>query len=374
MDEYGGWLRPAFYSLDREAGEAAAVAAEVGAVRSGVGILDYSSLGKIDVVGPDAGAFLDLVYMNDVATLKVGRARYGLLLNETGSIRDDGVFCRLSERHFMLTTTSGGAAAMARWLNEWHQCEWPHFDVVIQPFTTAWGTISLAGPAARTVLMQLEGTVELAADAFPHLSVRTGRLEGIDARIMRVSFSGEMTYEISLPARHLPTLWHRLVEAGHDFGIRPYGLEALLVMRTEKGFLHIGAETDAATLPDDMGFGRLGARKPMHFIGRRSLASAWGRRPDREQLVGLEPVDARTMLQAGGQIVSGARPSTRRTQGRVTSACWSPTLGRPIALGVLEAGRERHSEQVEVYQSGRLVRARVVAPCFYDPEGSRMNA
>ncbi len=370
MEDYGGWLRPAYYQANDSA-----IGAEVLLVRRKVGILDYSPLGKIDIVGPDAVAFLNLIYMNDVGTLKTGRARYGLLLREDGSILDDGVFCRLADQHFMMTTTSSGATATSQWLQRWHQCEWPHMDIVIQPFTTHWGTITLSGPAARAVVCRLCSDIDFSANAFPHMSVRTGTIEGISVRVLRVSFTGELTYEISAPVTDIPVLWHHVLEAGSDHGIAAFGIEALMVMRTEKGFVHVGAETDPTTVPDDIGFGRLGATKKVHFIGRRSLTSAKAQMANRGQLVGLEPLDGRTILTAGAQIVAGpleTRPV--RTQGRVTSGYWSPSAGRPIALAVLERGRERHQDEVEVYHGGAVARAKVVAPCFYDPEGIRMNA
>ena len=371
MDTYGGWTRPAYYSPAGET-EQEAIAQEVSLVRSGVGMLDYSALGKIDVIGPDAAKFLDLVYMNSVSTLKPGGARYGLMLNETGSIRDDGVFGRLSETHFMLTTTSGGAAATAGWIGEWHQCEWPGLDVIIQPFTTYWGTISVAGPSARQVMQQVASDIDFSAAGFPHMSIREGKLGGTPVRIMRVSFSGEITYEISMPFRRMMAIWTALLESGRGFGIRPFGLEALLVMRIEKGFIHVGSETDSATLPADFGYGQLGAKKDVHFIGRRSLHSPFALNPNREHLVGLEPLDGATILHAGGQVVAAPRrPAT--TEGRVTSGCWSPTLGRPIALAVVRRGRERHGDNVAVYQRGRFVLARIVAPVFFDAAGERMN-
>ncbi len=373
MEDYGGWLRPAYYQT-AGVSERETVDAEVLAVRERLGLLDYSPLGKIDVVGPGAAAFLNLIYMNDVAALKPGRARYGLLLREDGTVMDDGVFCRLADDHFMLTTTSGGAAATSQWLQRWHQCEWPDLDVVIQPFTTYWGTISLSGPEARTAIGRLASDIDFAAAAFPQMSVRAGVIETVLVRVMRVSFTGEITYEISAPATKIPQLWDRLLDVGSDLGIAPFGIEALMVMRTEKGFIHVGAETDLATLPDDVGFGRLGARKEELFVGRRSLLSAKAKMPVREQLVGLEPVDGRTALTTGAQIVVGSMESRpARMQGRVTSGCWSPVLGRPIALGVIERGRERHGEEVDVFQFGERVRARLVAPAFYDAGGERMN-
>jgi sarcosine oxidase subunit alpha len=371
FDEYGGWQRPAYYALPGE-GRDAAVAREVRAVRSGVGVFDGSPLGKIEVHGPDAAEFLHRIYLNNVHSLQPGRVRYGLMLNENGIVLDDGVFVCIRPGHYLVCPTSGGAERIAGWLDEWHQCEWPHLRLVISPVTTQWAVCTVAGPQAREVVQALDCDIDSTRDALPHLAFAQGRWQGRPLRMQRVSFSGEASYELSVPARSAAALFQQVTRVGgHD--IVPFGIEALLMMRTEKGFIHVGVDTDGTTNPFDLGFGAVVARKQGDFVGRRSLERGHDRRDDRRQLAGLAPVHPRDRLVAGAHVVEGDGGKQRST-GFVTSACESPTLGRSIGLALIESGAARHGQTVIVFDQGREFGARVVAPAFYDPFGERMRA
>ncbi len=375
LQDFGEWQRPVAYLRSGETRHQA-VAREAAAVRTTAGLLDGSSLGKIEVHGPDALEFLDRFYINDLTTLKPLRARYGLMLRETGILFDDGTVVALAPDRLLLTTTSGNAGRVVQWLEEWHQCEWPQLRVVIVPVTEQWATVSLAGPSARTILSRLPTDIDLSAAVFPHLAMREGTLLGTPARIYRVSFTGELTYEINVPAGKGQALWDALLDKGSDLNLQPFGLDALMLMRLEKGFLHIGSDTDGTTVPDDVGWGRVAANKQRDFIGKRSLSLAEQRRPDRLQLIGLSP--AATHPAAAGEFVIGShlrlKDSSEPTDGWITSAGTSVLTQQPVALAVLRGGRGRVGAEVDLYDQGiRSGTARVVNPPFVDPAGERMN-
>jgi sarcosine oxidase subunit alpha len=370
MQDFGEWRRPVVY-LKTGQGREDAVRREARGVREGMGLFDASSLGKIEVHGPDALEFLDRFYINDLTTLKPYRARYGLMLRETGTLFDDGTVVRLSSDRFLLTTTSSNAARVGQWLEEWHQCEWPHFRVAILPVTESWATVSLAGPRSREVLSKLHTDIDLSTAAFPHLSMREGTLAGMPARIYRVSFTGELTYEINVPTDQGLTLWEALLEAGGD-ALEPLGMDALMLLRLEKGFLHLGSDTDGTTVPDDVGWGKVAAAKKADFIGKRSLRLPENARTDRLQLVGLSGEGPRPIV-IGSHL--RVRDSRDATDGWVTSAGAAVLTGEPIALAMVRAGRARIGETVTLYDAGAPVgQARVVNAPFYDAAGDRMNA
>jgi sarcosine oxidase subunit alpha len=371
IQDIGEWRRPVVYLRSGE-GREQAVRREALAVRAAVGLFDGSSLGKIEILGPDALTFLDRFYINDLTTLKPHRVRYGLLLRESGIIFDDGTAVRLADDRFLITTTSGNAGRVGQWLEQWHQCEWPQLRVAIVPVTDAWATLSLAGPLARQVLAKVDPDIPLATEAFPHLMMREATIRGVPARIYRVSFSGELTYEINIPTDHGPALWVALMEMGAQEGICPFGLDALMLMRLEKGFLHLGTDTDGTTVPDDVGYGKVAASKKADFIGKRSLRLPEHVKADRLQLIGLAG-NADKPFTVGSHL--RIRDSHHPTDGWITSAGTATLTNEPIALAVLRGGRARIGAQVEVYDfRTRVGAARVVAPPFYDPTGDRMNA
>jgi sarcosine oxidase, subunit alpha len=371
FEDFGEWRRPAAFPRAGELREQAMLR-EVKHVRDHVGLYDASPLGKIELLGPDALEFADRFYINNLATLKEGRARYAIMLRETGVLFDDGTVVLLDKDRVLLTTTSSGASRVTAWLEEWRQCEWPASRVVVVPVTDQWATVALTGRHARTILERLDPACDLANEAFPHLGFRATSLLGSNARIYRVSFSGELTYEVNVPAHKGTELWAALLEEGKTFGIEPYGVDALLHLRMEKGFLHIGADTDGTTVPDDVGFGKPAASKHRHYIGKRSLTLPENVRTDRLQLIGLVG-EAAASLPVGSHL--RLPDSTEPTDGWVTSAGPLSTDGSTVAMALLRAGRTQLNRVVTVHDGGQVVtRARVVNPMFYDPTGARMNA
>jgi sarcosine oxidase subunit alpha len=366
MREYGGWLRPACY---RRAGEStqAATAREAGAVRTGLGLFDASSLGKIFVAGPDAAEFLNLLYYNDVASLKPGRIRYALLLRETGIVFDDGVVARLGPERYLLSPSSGHTAGVLAMLEAWRQTEYPAMRVAFHDATSAWATFALSGAEAARVLAPLTD-LDL---ALPHMALAEARVLGVPGRIARVSFTGERSYEISVPAGYGPALWRRLLQSGAT----PYGIEALAILRAEKGYILVGTDTDGTTLPTDLGMAAPLRTKRVDFVGRRALATQDALRADRRQFVGLLPDDPAHVVPVGAHAIARDANGRRRSLGWITTACHSPALGRSIALGMIENGRAliEAGAEVELYHLGATSRARVVSPLFFDPSGERLR-
>ena len=368
FDEYGGWLRPAAYP---QAGETLPSAAEREAlrVRTAVGLFEGSPLGKLELYGPDAADFLDLMYVGTLSTLPPGGARYGLLLNENGVIVDDGIVARLGPDHFWVNTTSGGAERVALAFDEWLQCEYVNHRVLVTAVTADWGNVTVSGPRAWELLRAAGFDAALAPAQMPHLSMRAARWRGLPLRVLRASFTGELSYEINLPATATQALIADLARTGEPLGATPYGIEALMILRTEKGYLHVGGDTDGTTLPGDVGMERGVAGKRANFVGRRSLQRPAARDPDRLHLVGLLPADRRTRLPVGAQVCATRPPAP--SQGFVTSSCFSPTLGYPIALGMLQRGRERLGERITVWHMGASIEAVVSATPFVDAAGER---
>ncbi len=371
FENYGAWKRPEYYAIngrDRET----AIREEVLALRRSAGLIDGSPLGKIEITGPDAGEFLNRIYVNNVLTLKPGRIRYGLMLSENGIVIDDGVFARLADDRYLVSTTTAHADRITHWLEEWHQCEWPDLDLIISPVTSQWAVATLAGPNARILLQGIHSDIDFSAEAMPHMSVATGTFLGVAARVQRVSYTGEMSFEISVPALQSRNVMETLMQAGGS-RIAAVGIEALLVLRTEKGYLHVGADTDGMTNALDVGFAGIVAKKQTDFIGKRSLLRAEDQRKDRRQFVGIEPLNDDEILQSGAHFVT-PQDEGRRSQGIVTSACLSPTLNRVIGLGLLERGFERKGETVTVFDGGRTFDVRITDPVFYDPSGEHMKS
>lgn len=359
-----GYLRPSHYPLAGETMEAASHRESL-AVRSNVAMMDSSSFGKIELKGPEAGRFLDLISVGRPSTIPVGKTRYNLLCDELGILLDDGVIARLGEDHFLLNASSSHAARVRGWIEDWQQCQWP-LDFVTRDVSEEWAVLTVAGPRARDVLQAAGCSMP---DDFPHLSLCETAIGGHRVRVQRVSFTGELSYEIAVSAPHANELADILWNAGQPFGMIPFGLEALDVLRIEKGFIHIGTDTDGASIPADIGWGKLGRREG-DYLGKRSLLHPSATAPGRRQLVGFEPLDEQRPLPVGGHIVGGApHPS----QGFVTSSCFSPTLDRAISLGLLADGRKRHGETVTIWSGGVERHARVTSPRFFDPEGARLN-
>jgi len=369
FDEFGGWWRPIAYPRTGES-PAQAIEREVRAVRCGAGLLDASPLGKIEVRGPDAAVFVDRLYPQSMRKLAVGRVRYGLMLNEQGAVFDDGTVARLAHDHFLLSTTSGGVSRVLAFIEECRQTAWPELRVAVTPVTANWGTLMLCGPNARTILAALGGDIELANESFPHLSVRTGQVAGCRSRVCRVSFTGELGYEISVPSADTEGLWQRTMSVGSGLGLLPFGVESLLMLRLEKGYLHVGMDTDGTTTPDDLGYGEAARRRTGTFIGRRALSRPANVDPQRLQLVGLR-ADPDALLVVGAHLrLPGMRVGS---DGFITSAGYSPALDRRVALALLRGGRARRGEVVAVHDGDRRAEATVVETAFFDPKGDRAH-
>jgi sarcosine oxidase subunit alpha len=374
MEDYGHWSRPAFYPQARET-EREAVHREACAVRTAAGLFDASSLGKIEVIGPDAGLFLDRIYPGSMAAMKPGRCKYAVMLSEHATILDDGVVARLDTNRFLVGATSGNAEKVAAHLEDWLQCEWPELRVMTTDVTMDWAVMTISGPKARLILAQLGASIDVSREAFPHLSVREGTLLGVPCRIQRVSFTGEVSFEISIPWAYAEDLHSRLMASRASLGLTPVGIEAIMTLRIEKGFIHLGSETDGVTLPDDLGLSGLVSRRKADFVGKRSLSRPEALRQDRRQLVGLETLDG-SAPPIGAHVVSDRPDSLRgaaHSEGWVTSSILSPTLSRGIALGLVEAGRSRHGEIVILRDGNRVLKARITPPGAYDPSGERMH-
>ena len=370
MQDVGGWLRPRYYGMAAHRDEY--VEQEVRAVRTAAGLFDASALGKVEVSGPAAREFLGRLCVNDLTSLAPGRVRYVVLLRDNGTVMDDGTVTCVGPEEFLVTTTSGNAEHAYLWMREWAECEWPRLGVLITPVTSAWGTVTLAGPKSRDILERVMTEVDLRNDAFPHMSFREGVAAGMPARVHRISFTGELSYEISVRADRTVRLWQALEDAGAPEGLRPYGIDALDVLRTEKGYILVGVDTDATTTALDIGWGAAIERKSQDFIGCRALALPEHQRADRLQLVGVVGIDPKA-----GPLVNGAHliaDSGGRSEGYVTSACFSLTLGHSIALARLERGRTRMNEELLAFNQGVTTPVRIVKPVFYDFENLRPNA
>jgi sarcosine oxidase, subunit alpha len=370
FEQFGNWLRPAAYPRPGESLESAAQR-EAAAVRKTAGLLDGSPLGKLEIYGPDAAHFLDLMYVGTMSNLNPGQARYGLLLNENGIVVDDGIVARLGPQHYWVNTTSAGIERTAAAFEEWLQCEYTQLRVLVTPVTSRWGNVTVAGPRAWDWLAAVGFDSTLAPSSMRHMTLRESALDGMNLRVLRASFSGELGYEINVPADRVTELLERLWERAPQLSAVLYGIEALEIMRTEKGFIHVGTDTDGTTLPQDIGFARAIERKAANFVGRRSLLRPAARDPGRFQLVALSPLDRRTLLPVGAQIAAAAPPT--QTEGHVTSSYWSPELGAPVALGLLARGTQRLGEKIRVHHLGKVIDAEVVKAPFIDPAGERLH-
>lgn len=371
FEDVGTWKRARYFP---QAGEdmAAAVNRECVAVRSAAGIFDASTLGKIEVVGPDAVQFMNLMYTNAWDKLEDGRCRYGVMCREDGFVYDDGVIGRLAADRFHVTTTTGGAPRVMNMMEDYLQTEFPHWRVRLTSTTEQWAVIAVQGPKAREIIAPFVEGADVAA--MPHMSIAQCRFAGVPARLMRVSFTGEAGYEINVPAGFGRQIWEAVYEAGKPLGLTPYGTEAMHVLRAEKGFIIVGQDTDGTVTPDDAGLGWAVGKAKKDFVGIRGM-----RRPDlvaagRRQLVGLLTRDQKVVLEEGAQIVAGAHPQIPANMiGFVTSSYWSQNLGRSIALALLENGRARMGETLYVPMARETVAVEVSGMAFYDPRGERLN-
>ncbi|MDB5568519.1 MAG: sarcosine oxidase subunit alpha [Tardiphaga sp.] len=353
----------------------AAVARECKATRQAVGIFDATTLGKIEVVGKDAAELMNRMYTNAWTKLEPGRLRYGVMLREDGFVMDDGVVGRMAPDRFHITTTTGGAPRVLAMMEDYIQTEWPDLDVWLTSTTEEWAVIAVQGPLARKVLEPLVEDIDLSREAMPHMSVREGKICGVPTRLFRVSFTGELGFEVNVPAGYGRAVWEAIFAAGKPYGITPYGTETMHVLRAEKGFIIVGQETDGTVTPDDAGLSWAIGKAKKDFVGKRSLARPAMTASDRKQLVGLLTVNPKTVLEEGAQIVADpAQPIPMTMLGHVTSSYWSTTLDRSIALALVRGGRARIGERLSVPMPDGPITVELVEPIFYDPKGARLDA
>jgi len=367
------WKRARYFPL---AGEDmhTAVSRECRTVRASVGLLDASTLGKIEVVGPDAAEFLERMYVNPWKNLQPGRCRYGLLLNEAGYVIDDGVVARIAPDRFHVTTTTGGAPRVLAMMEDYLQTEFPELRVWLTSTTEQWAVIAVQGPKAREVLEPLLEDIDLSREAFPHMSVREGRICGVQTRLFRVSFTGELGYEVNVPSDYGRAVWEAIWANVEKVGGCAYGTEAMHVLRAEKGYIIVGQETDGTVTPDDLGLTWAIGKNKRDFVGKRSLTRPDMVKPDRKQLVGLITEDPKIVLEEGAQVTREADPPKGTPAlGHVTSAYWSDAAGRSIALALVSGGRARTGETLYVPMPDKSIAVTVTSPVFYDPKGERLD-
>ncbi|MCZ0810635.1 sarcosine oxidase subunit alpha family protein [Roseovarius sp. EGI FJ00037] len=369
----GAWRRPYCFPKPGESIEDA-VQREVKATRDSLGLLDASTLGKIIVKGPDAGRFLDMLYTNMMSTLKPGRCRYGLMCNENGFLMDDGVVARLDEETFLCHTTTGGAESIHAHMEEWLQTEWWDWKVYTANVTEQFAQVAVVGPKARKVLEKLTDD-DISAEALSFMGWTDVTFGTIRARVFRISFSGELSYEIAVRASHGRAFWDMILKAGAEFDVTPYGTEALHIMRAEKGFIMIGDETDGTVIPQDLGLDWAISKKKDDYLGKRAQERRHMSDPTRWKLVGLETLDGATLPDGAYATAQGNNANGQRNvQGRVTSTYHSPTLGRGIAMGLVLNGPDRMGEVLEFPKvDGTVMRAKIVEPVFYDKDGEKQN-
>ncbi|HEX2889840.1 sarcosine oxidase subunit alpha family protein [Vineibacter terrae] len=374
FNQAGAWVRPLFYRRDGES-DLEAVNREVMAVRRNVGVIDVATLGKLDIQGPDAAELLDRLYTNSWKKLAVGRSRYGIMLREDGMVFDDGVTARLGEQHYLMSTTTGNAEAVVEHIELLLRTAWRGLRVFVTPVTEQWFAAALAGPNARRVLARVADGIDVSDKAMPHMSVRCGRVAGLTARVFRLSFSGELSYEINVPAADGPALWQRLLNAGRVDDLMVYGTESMGVLRIEKGHVVVGREADGRATPDDLGLAKLCATTK-DYVGRRSLSLPALVEPGRKQLVGLVVERADDRLPVGAHVVAEGRAGPQESLGFITSQAYSPTLGRPIALALVKAGRDRIGQRLFAGSptASASIAVTVSEPVFVDPEGKRLHA
>jgi sarcosine oxidase subunit alpha len=374
FEDVGLWKRARYFP---RAGEDlhAGTARECRTVRSAAGLFDASTLGKIEVVGPDAAKFLNRMYVNAWSKLAPGRCRYGLMLGENGFLLDDGVVGRLAADRFHVTTTTGGAPRVLALMEDYLQTEWPDLRVWLTSVTEQWAVLAVQGPRARDVLVPLVDGMDISASAMPHMSVVQGQILGAPMRLFRVSFTGELGFEVSVPSGAAEAVWDALYARVEALGGCAYGTEAMHVLRAEKGYVIVGQESDGTATPDDLGLGWAAGKAKRDFVGKRSLARPDMTAPGRRQLVGLRTADPGFVLEEGAQVTAGAAaPAGTRSLGWVTSSYGGTTLGHSIALAMVADGRARRGETLHVQLERGAMAVRVVDPVFLDPEGVRLNA
>ena len=373
FENVGQWKRAWYYPKNGE-NMHEAVQRESKAARDSAGILDASTLGKIDIQGTDASEFLNRVYTNAWSKLAIGKCRYGLMLNEDGMVYDDGVTTRLDENHYIMTTTTGGAATVLGKLEDYLQTEWPELDVYLTSVTDHYATVSVCGPNSRKIVSQVIPDLDFSDENFPHMSFKNAKIGKIKCRVMRISFTGEQSYEINVQANYGKSVWEKCMEVGKELNITPYGTETMHLLRAEKGFIIVGQDTDATMTPIDLQMDWIVSKKKYDFIGKRSLYRSDTIREDRKQLVGLLTENPNEVLEEGAQIVANIKKSPIEMLGHVTSSYYSPNLKKSIALGVVRGGKNMMGKKLIIPMENKKINVTVADPVFLDKENKKLNA
>ena len=373
FENVGQWKRAWYYPKNNE-DMYQAVQRESKAARESAGILDASTLGKIDIQGTDASEFLNRVYTNAWSKLAIGKCRYGLMLNEDGMVYDDGVTTRLGENHYIMTTTTGGAANVLSKLEDYLQTEWPELDVYLTSVTDHYATISVCGPNSRNIVSTIIDDLDFSDENFPHMSFKNAKIGKINCRVMRISFTGELSYEINIQANYAKSVWEKCIEAGKDFNITPYGTETMHLLRAEKGFIIVGQDTDGTMTPIDLQMDWIVSKKKYDYIGKRSLYRSDTIREDRKQLVGLLTENPDDVLEEGAQIVANINKTPIEMLGHVTSSYYSPNLKKSIALAVVKGGKNMIGEKLIIPMENKSINVTIADPVFLDKENKKLNA
>ena len=374
FEDVGQWKRAWYYPIDNES-MFDAVQRESKAARTKAGILDASTLGKIDIQGSDTSEFLNRVYTNAWNKLAIGKCRYGLMLNDDGMVYDDGVTTRLNENHYIMTTTTGGAATVMSKLEDFLQTEWPELKVYLTSVTDHFATVSVCGPHSKKILEKVTENIDYSDQNFPHMSFKEGSINKIKCRVMRISFTGELSYEINIQANYGQAVWEKCMDAGKEYGITPYGTEAMHLLRAEKGFIIAGQETDGTITPIDLQMDWIVSKKKYDFIGKRSLYRSDTAREDRKHYVGLLTKDPNEILEEGAQIVAEVKNRPPMDMiGHITSSYYSPNLNKSIALAVVKNGKKLKGKKLFVPMANKTIEVTVSDPVFLDKEGTRLNA
>jgi len=372
FEDVGQWKRAWYYPKENEDMQQA-VNREVKATRQGIGILDASTLGKIDIKGRDASEFLNRVYTNAWSKLGIGKCRYGLMLGDDGMVIDDGVTSRLKENHYVMTTTTGNAASVMGKLEDWLQTEWPELRVYLTSITEQFATISINGPYSSQLMKKLCSNHDFSKENFPHMSFQNIKIDNVNCRVMRISFTGEKCYEINVPSSYAKALWSKCFELGKEYNITPYGTETMHVLRAEKGFIIVGQETDGSVTPIDLGMSWIVSKKKYDFIGKRALYRSDTIKEDRKQFVGLLTKDPKEILEEGSQLVEKITILPMEMVGHVTSSYYSPNLGRSIALALVKEGIKKKGLSLYAPMPNKNIEVEITNPIFIDPNNERLN-
>jgi len=373
FEDVGQWKRAWYYPKNNETMDQAVIR-EVKATRDSLGILDATTLGKIDLKGRDVSEFLNRVYTNTWSKLEIGKCRYGVMLGDDGMVVDDGVTTRLGEHHYIMTTTTGNAASVMNKLEDWLQTEWPELEVYLTSVTEQFGTISLNGPNSRKIVESLFPNQNFSNYNFPHMSFKELEIDNVLCRVMRISFTGEICYEINIPSSYALSLWIKCMDLGKEFNITPYGTEAMHVLRAEKGFIIVGQETDGSVTPVDLNMNWIVSKKKYDFIGKRALYRSDTKKEDRKQLVGILTSDPSIVLEEGSQLVETKTSLPMHMVGHITSSYYSPNLGRSIALALVKSGTKKKGAKLIVPMLEKSVEVEITNPVFIDPKNERLLA